>query len=109
MAITFESAEVDTMSRGTGPSVANEFVKAVQEQLKLAAYATSGFSITVEEFKTALGYDGSAKTPSIVWSVNKHLEDRKIMIRCGVRSDGKRVSFKIWDGKKRVHVKKEKE
>jgi cell division protein FtsN len=106
MAITFDSAEIDTMSRGTGPSVANNFIAAVQAQLALAKFATSGFSITVEEFKSALGYTGNAKTPNIVWAVNKHLEDRQIMIRCGVRSDGKRVSFKVWDGRKRVHTPK---
>lgn len=103
--LVFSTVEVDTLSRGVGPSVANEFVQAIRETLAVPAYAESGFSISVTEFKQALGYTGAAKTPSIVWAVNKHLEDRKIMIRCGVRADGKRVSFRVWDGEKRKHVK----
>jgi hypothetical protein len=107
--MTFSTVEVDTLSRGVGPSVAIDFVAAIENTLQIPAYAESGFSISIEEFKSALGYLGSAKTPSIVWAINKHFENQKIAIRAGVRADGKRVSFRAWNGQKRVRTTKKAE
>jgi len=101
MAITFSTIEIDTLKRGIGPEIAQEFIEAVQAQLTLPAYAQSGFSISIDEFKHALGYTGNGKTSSVVWAVNTHLESRKLMLRCGVRRGGTRVAFWNWDGKKR--------
>ena len=99
--ITFGSVEVDTRSRGTGPSVANEFLEAVEAQLALPAYKQSGFSITSDELKNVLGYTGTAKMTSLVWSINTQFENKQKMIRAGVRKQGKRVAFFNWDGQKR--------
>lgn len=110
MAISFDTIKVDSMSRGVGPDVAQEFVDAVIEQLKQPAYKVTGFSIDASELKKHLGYTGSAKLSSLVWAINTKLDSlTHKTVRAGVRSKGSRVAFYNWSGVKRVVTRTKKE
>jgi len=88
----FKTIKVNSSARGSSKiNLGQEFIEAVKKTLALPIYQKTGFTLDIEELKTLIGYNGSAKTSSLVWCLNKVL--KKHQIKSGVREGGRRIAF----------------
>ena len=88
----FKTIKVNSIARGNSKiNLADEFIETVKKTLALPVYAKTGFSLEIDEVKNLIGYQGKAKTSSLVWCLNKVL--KKHQIKSGVREGGRRIAF----------------